>query len=649
MLNNIKIGTRLMLLVGLLNLFLLAVGWIGLHGMAGTDAAIDTIYEDRVVPLRDLKVIADMYAVNIVDTTHKARAGTVSLAEALHNIDQAAKTIKETWSRYLATTLVEEERKLIGQIEPLMAAADLDVTRLRQILQSGQRAQLDEFAAKTLYPAIDPVSGKFSDLIELQLTVAKQEYDQSQARYAKDSLITISLIVAALVLGIGIGIAIIRSITGPLHHVGTVLRRMAAGDLEVDLSDDGRKDEMGEMIRAAAHITATIKAVAQDLRQLIEAAKAGSLSTRVDASQHEGEFGVLVQGVNDLVELLTAPLFEVAAVMAHLASGDVRGRITGAYDGDLRALKGNVNRSLDALVTLLDEISAFAGALAAGDVTQTINGSYQGDFASIKLNLNQAVAQFRGVIEAVAQSTGQVALSAGETTAAAVDVSRQAASQMLTLAEVSSAIEQTVAAIAEIARSAERGSTLARTTADRAEGGQAKLNHLVSAVDSISAGNLKITQISSLISGIADKTYVLALNAGLEAVRAGEQGRGFGLIARQITKLAEDVGQATREIRTVVEEAGRSVAAGNAAAGEAGAAIVEIVTSARESGTTAQAIAAAIDEQNAMARVLQDRVGQLHMVGQSTAGAAEEISATMNGLAEMAQQLKREADRIKVA
>ena len=68
MLNNFKIGTRLYSLLAFLALLVVIVGFIGLHSAKLSNDALDTVYKDRVVPLKELKVIADMYAVNIVDT-----------------------------------------------------------------------------------------------------------------------------------------------------------------------------------------------------------------------------------------------------------------------------------------------------------------------------------------------------------------------------------------------------------------------------------------------------------------------------------------------------------------------------------------------------------------------------------------------------
>ncbi len=56
------------------------VGGIGYHGMGQMSASMGSIYNDRVVPLEQLKKVADAYAVKIVDTTHKLRPGRSTAA-----------------------------------------------------------------------------------------------------------------------------------------------------------------------------------------------------------------------------------------------------------------------------------------------------------------------------------------------------------------------------------------------------------------------------------------------------------------------------------------------------------------------------------------------------------------------------------------
>jgi hypothetical protein len=73
MFEKMKMSSRLSLLVALMGIVLVVVGGTGLTGMSNTVGGLKTVYQDRVIPLRDLKLISDLYAVNIVDTAHKVR------------------------------------------------------------------------------------------------------------------------------------------------------------------------------------------------------------------------------------------------------------------------------------------------------------------------------------------------------------------------------------------------------------------------------------------------------------------------------------------------------------------------------------------------------------------------------------------------
>ena len=134
-----KIRTHLFLLIGTLLSSLLLVGLLGLHGLQSTVRGLETVYLDRVVPLRDLKLIADLYAVNIVDATHKANSGSLSSSAAQALIAQARNDIGKTWQAYLATQLIAEEQRLIAEIKPLMAATEAPLRENLPISPAGMR------------------------------------------------------------------------------------------------------------------------------------------------------------------------------------------------------------------------------------------------------------------------------------------------------------------------------------------------------------------------------------------------------------------------------------------------------------------------------------------------------------------------------
>ena len=231
MIRNMKVGPRLFLLIGFMAMLIIAIGVLGLWATASANRGLETVYNDRVVPLRQLKTIADMYAVNIVDTTHKARNGNITFPEAIKMVDQAVSTIDTNWKAYLATELVPEERQLVEKGKPMMIASDAAVAKLKQILVSGDKKALTSFSINEMYPVIDPISGVFSEFVEVQLTVAKAEYDASAARYQTTRNISIASIVLGLILVSLFGFFIVRGIVKPLRTAAGLADQLAGGVL----------------------------------------------------------------------------------------------------------------------------------------------------------------------------------------------------------------------------------------------------------------------------------------------------------------------------------------------------------------------------------------------------------------------------------
>ncbi len=194
-----------------------------------------TLYEDRVVPLRQIKSVSDMYAVNIVDTVHKFADGSLSSEQSQASLDQAVATIQRDWSAYQATYLVPEERALIDKLKPLMAAADGLLPELRQGIQTGDRAGVADIRATRLYPVFDPMQGVIGDLMALQLTVAQQINAESEAAVGLMLVMMLGATACSVATGLGLSIWIMRHLARQLgaepHEVRTVAEAVARGDL----------------------------------------------------------------------------------------------------------------------------------------------------------------------------------------------------------------------------------------------------------------------------------------------------------------------------------------------------------------------------------------------------------------------------------
>ncbi|MEZ5444268.1 MAG: MCP four helix bundle domain-containing protein [Gammaproteobacteria bacterium] len=166
---RITIRTRLIATLGLLALGLLVMGGLGMKNLSDAQLSMETVYQDRVVPLKQLKVVADMYAVNIVDTAHKTRNGNLTWEQGLENVEDARRLIDRSWKAYTGTHLVDREKELVAEAAPLLAAADASVAKLTDIMRRRDAQAIADYSIRELYPVIDPISGKVSELVDMQL------------------------------------------------------------------------------------------------------------------------------------------------------------------------------------------------------------------------------------------------------------------------------------------------------------------------------------------------------------------------------------------------------------------------------------------------------------------------------------------------
>ncbi|MDF1594167.1 MAG: MCP four helix bundle domain-containing protein [Desulfobacterales bacterium] len=159
------------------------LGILRLSNMKTISQGLDTIYEDRVLPLQQLKQISDMYGIHIVDTAHKVLDGNTSWSAGRIIIDETNRKMPQMWAEYLKTHLVDEEKKLIEELTLLFVDADKSSKKLTAILHKEDRAALAEFVQKEVYRHIDPFINKIDALFQMQIRVAKDVRDNEKLRY----------------------------------------------------------------------------------------------------------------------------------------------------------------------------------------------------------------------------------------------------------------------------------------------------------------------------------------------------------------------------------------------------------------------------------------------------------------------------------
>jgi methyl-accepting chemotaxis protein len=333
---QLKVSTKLFSIVGVMSVILVIIGVVGLYVSRSTNESLDSVYKDRVEPLEQLKIISDMYAVNIVDTSHKVRNGGMSWSDGRKNVDEAVKTVTDKWKAYLVTTLVPEEHKLVDEIKPLMKKADESVVKLKGLLEKENREGLAAFTITEMYPVIDPLTDKIAALVNVQLVEAKKVYSSSESLYHKSVWFSITLIIAGVLGSILFAYFVIKGILkelgGEPSDVSRVAQAVAGGDLTISVKVDER--DHGSVLWA-------MKSMANNLRTIIGQVSSTSSQVATAANQLHSTAERIATGTEEVVA--QAGTVATAGEEMSATSGDIAQNCQMAADGAQRAAQSAKN------------------------------------------------------------------------------------------------------------------------------------------------------------------------------------------------------------------------------------------------------------------------------------------------------------------
>jgi methyl-accepting chemotaxis protein len=406
-------------------------------------------------------------------------------------------------------------------------------------------------------------------------------------------------------------------------HIAVKKKAMACiaefgkGNFEAPLEKfPGKKVFINETIE---QVRANLKALIADTNALIAAAVEGKLSTRADASQHQGDFRKIVDGINKTLDAVIGPLNVSADYVEKISRGDIPALITDSYNGDFNAIKNNLNT----LIRAMNEITAAAEKIADGDLTVEVKARSAEDKLMYALSamvgaLTQTVAEIRTI-------AGEVESASQSISTASVQVSKGASSQAAAAEEASSSMEEMVSNIKQNADNAQQTDKIANKSAhDAQESGKSVLEAV--------AAMKEIANKISIIEEIARQTNLLALNAAIEAARAGEHGKGFAVVAAEVRKLAERSQKAAAEINQL---SGVTLRVSE----KSGEMLEKLVPDIQRTAELVQEISAASKEQDTGAEQINKALQQLEQVIQQNASAAEEMASTTEELTGQSEQL----------
>ena len=506
LIDRAKIRTKLALLALVPSLAMLLIGLTAADFLRQVHEGVDRIYLDRVVPLKDLKTIADEYAVFVIDAVNKANAGRFTAEQALHSIRNAQGRIHARWEAYLRTQLTAKEQILADQAAQRFAQADAVIGRLVERLQGmhGEVAnRLQDFDGP-LYEHIDPISQTISELVDLQLDVASAERDATHTLYENARQSFAGLAGGTMLFVILLGWLYYRSIIGQLGRLQHAMTRIVE---QSDLSASATLEipnEIGDLARDFDRMVAR-------LRALVERVSGSALTLSVATGQMSDS---LIQA-RDVADRQHGETEQVAAAMQEMtASAEEVARNTAFAADAAQQAKVLADQGQVAVAETTDAMSALAGEIATTAAT----------LRSLEQDINR-IGTVLDVIQSVSRQTNLLALNAAIEAARAGEQGRGFA---IVADEVRTLAQRTQSSAGEIevmvARLQQRSQQVGEEMASSRQSASVSM-------ETARQAGLALAAITAAVDGISESMTQIASAAEEQTAVANDINRGVVAIS----------------------------------------------------------------------------------------------------------------------
>ncbi len=405
MFKNLNLSKRLGLGFGLVLVSMAVLIWIGVRGMSSINENLERIVKVnavRIALITDMEKDIANIGINVRNTIINENPGKKKeYGERIAKYrEEYAKNFKKV--EELTNKTDAKSWEIIEAIKESLTNYRTLSSKVMELAMANKDTDAAQLLSNEAAPVERLVSGHIDKLHEHNAERNNMRHEEAVATYTSSRNFMFGLGGAAMLIGIFTAIFLTRSTLRQLgadpKEVGEVATLVAIGDLsrEISLSSGDTTSVMAAMKK----MVDTIRALVADAAMLSDAAIAGKLATRADASKHQGDFQKIVAGVNETLDAVIGPLNVAAEYVDRISKGDIPPKINDSYNGDFNEIKLNLNNCIDNISALVGDANMLAKAAMEGKLTVRADATnHQGDFQKIVQGVNNTIDRLVGFLD----------------------------------------------------------------------------------------------------------------------------------------------------------------------------------------------------------------------------------------------------------
>lgn len=262
------------------------------------------------------------------------------------------------------------------------------------------------------------------------------------------------------------------------------------------------------------------------------------------------------------------------------------------FPGFMKFIGVSINQIVETIRDPFRELLRVLPLIAGKNLTETMHGDYSGNYKNVQTSVNDMVSGLNIVLLGVQDYTAQIEVHTDGISKGNKGLEERISQQSENSARLSQVAGQMEQEFRKSTAKAQKASDLAYQLRNEAVEGEAVMAQAVDAMRELTVASLRISDIVTIIEGIAFQTQMLSLNAAVEAARAGEHGRGFTVVADEVRALSQRSAGAALEIKNLLEDSVNYLSQGSGLVEQTGVAFGDIATNVATMASMVQEISA---------------------------------------------------------